>query len=102
MADKQEPTERILGPGPQPIEDPAEGEITHLPASTVEAIVKALPKVSILEERTPDDLSPARFLTSLVTRVLAATPVNMHEEARRRRALILPKTSISRRSKAVA
>ncbi|WP_254229241.1 hypothetical protein [Agrobacterium salinitolerans] len=60
MADKQEPTEGILEPGPQPIEDLAEGEIAHLPASTVKAIVKALPKVSILEERTPDDLSPAR------------------------------------------
>lgn len=88
-ADEQEPTEGILEPGPQPIEDPAEGEIAHLPDSTVEAIVKALPKVSILEERTPDDLSPTRFLTSLVTRVLAATPVNMHEEARDRRGSIL-------------
>jgi hypothetical protein len=87
--DEEEPTEGILEPGPQPITDPAEGEIAHLAESTVESIVKALPKVSILAERTPDDLSPARFLTSLVTRVLAATPVNMHEEARRRRASVL-------------
>jgi hypothetical protein len=87
--DEEEPTDGILEPGPQPITDPAEGEIAHLAESTVESIVKALPKVSILAERTPDDLSPARFLTSLVTRVLAATPVNMHEEARRRRASIL-------------
>jgi hypothetical protein len=90
-ADEEEPTDGILEPGPQPITDPAEGEIAHLAESTVESIVKALPKVSILTERTPDDLSPARFLTSLVTRVLAATPVNMHEEARRRRASILPR-----------
>lgn len=71
-ADEKEPPEGILEPGPQPIADPAEGEIVHLPGSAVEAIVKALPKVSILEERTPDELSPARFLTSLVSRVLAA------------------------------
>jgi hypothetical protein len=88
-ADEDEPTDGILEPGPQPITDPDEGGIAHLAESTVESIVKALPKVSILAERTPDDLSPARFLTSLVTRVLAATPVNMHEEARRRRASIL-------------
>lgn len=89
-AEEEEPNDGILEPGPQPITDPADGQIAHLPESTVEGIVKALPKVSILEERTPDDLSPARFLTTLVTRVLAATPVNMHEEARRRRASVVP------------
>jgi len=89
--DEEEPTGGILEPGPQPITDPAEGEIAHLAESTVESIVKALPKVLILAERTPDDLSPARFLTSLVTRVLATTPVNMHEEARKRRAAVLPR-----------
>ncbi|MGV0908433.1 hypothetical protein [Martelella sp. FOR1707] len=89
--DEEEPTDGILEPGPQPITEPAEGEIAHLAESTVESIVKALPKVSILAERTPDDLSPARFLTSLITRVLTTTPVNMHEEARRRRASILSK-----------
>lgn len=87
--DEEEPNSGILEPGPQPITDPAEGEIAHFAESTVESIVKALPKVSILAERTPDDLSPARFLTSLVTRVLATTPVNMHEEARRRRSSVL-------------
>ncbi|MFW8643665.1 hypothetical protein ACOJBO_17705 [Rhizobium beringeri] len=88
---EEEPSEGILEPGPQPIMDPAEDEIAHLAESTVESIVKALHKVSILEERTPDELSPVGFLTSLVTRVLAATPVNMLEEARRRRASILPR-----------
>ncbi|MGZ2488157.1 hypothetical protein ACVITL_006742 [Rhizobium pisi] len=87
-ADEEEPSDGILETGPQPIMEPEEGEIAHLAESTVKSIVKALPKVSILEKRTPDDLSPARFLTSLVTRVLATTPVNMHGEARRRRASI--------------
>jgi hypothetical protein len=87
-ADKEEPSPGILEPGPQPIADAVEDEPVDLPKSTIESIVKALPKVSILEDRTPDDLSPARFLTSLINRVLAATPVNMHEEARKRRASI--------------
>jgi len=87
-ADKEEPSPGILEPGPQPISDATEDEAVELPESTIESIVKALPKVSILEERTPDDLSPARFLTSLINRVLAATPVNMHEEARKRRASV--------------
>ncbi|MFL0691695.1 MAG: hypothetical protein ACJLUP_06090 [Agrobacterium tumefaciens] len=90
-ADKEEPSPGILEPGALPISDAAEDEAVDLPESTIESIVKALPKVSILEDRTPDDLSPARFLTSLITRVLAATPVNMHEEARKRRASVLPK-----------
>ena len=87
--DKEVPSPGILEPGPQPITDVTEDAPADLPESTIQSIVKVLPKVSILEDRTPDDLSPARFLTSLVTRVLAATPVNMHEEARRRRALVL-------------
>lgn len=91
LTDVEEPGDGILEPGAQPITDPAEDEIVHLAGSTVESIVKGLPRVSILEDRTPDDLSPARFLTSLVTRVLAATPVNMHEEARRRRGSVLAK-----------
>lgn len=88
---EEEPSEGILEPGPQPITDPADDEIAHLAVSTVQSIVNALPKVSILENQTPDDLSPALFLTSLVTRVLTATPVNMHEEARRRRGSVLAK-----------
>jgi hypothetical protein len=89
--EEEEPIAGILEPGAQLVTDPAEDEIAQLADSTVESIVKSLPKVSILEDRTPDDLSPARFLTSLVTRVLTATPVNMHEEARRRRGSILAK-----------
>ncbi|MGF6776148.1 hypothetical protein [Paraburkholderia sp. GAS334] len=42
--------------------------------------------MTILEEKIPEDLAPSRFLAAMVTRVLGATPVNMHEEARQRRA----------------
>lgn len=53
--------------------------------SEVDRQIAQLPKVSILEEKIPEDLKPGRFLAAMVTRVLAATPVNMHKEARRRR-----------------
>lgn len=54
--------------------------------SEVDRELALLPKVTILEEKTPEDLAPCRFLAAMVTRVLTTTPVNMHEEARRRRA----------------
>ena len=61
-----------------------------LPASTpdleADREIAQLPKVTILEEQTPADLEPGRFLEAMVTRVLSTTPVDVHEEARRRRA----------------
>lgn len=47
-ADKEEPSPGILEPGPLPISDAAEDEAVELPESTIESIVKALPKVSML------------------------------------------------------
>jgi len=58
---EEEPSEGILEPRPQ-ITDPAKGELAYLAESTVESIANALPKVSILGERTPADLSPAPVL----------------------------------------
>jgi len=75
----------ILEPGPEPEPD-AEIEAPVPAGDDVGAIVAALPAVSVLTDQIPADLCPGRFLTAMVTRVLAATPVNMHEEARRRRA----------------
>jgi hypothetical protein len=89
-ADEEEPTDGILEPGPQPITDPADGDIAHFAESTVESIVKALPKVSILEERTPDDLSPARFLT--FSRLRPSTCMKRRESA------ALPSYRVSRSS----
>ena len=54
--------------------------------SEVDREIALLPKVTILEEKTPEDLAPGRFLAAMVTRVLGTTPVDVHEEARRRRA----------------
>jgi len=66
-------------------------EDDNVPAPALEAIVDQdiaqLPKVKILNEQIPGELAPGRFLAAMVTRVLNATPVNMHKEARRRRAL---------------
>ncbi|WP_246796390.1 hypothetical protein [Burkholderia perseverans] len=66
------------------------GKEEDLPAPAIESDVDCeitrLPKVAILEEETPEELAPGRFLASMVTRVLGATPVNMHVEARQRRA----------------
>ena len=56
------------------------------PESLVDRDIAQLPKVTILKDATPAELAPSRFLAAMVSRVLNATPVNMHEEARRRRA----------------
>lgn len=84
------PPEGILEPGPEP---GGEGEDVPapIPDATVDEVIKRLPKVAILRDRTPADLSPGRFLAAMVSRVLGATPVNMHEEARYRRASVLRK-----------
>jgi hypothetical protein len=85
-ADIEPPEAGILEPGAE-----AEGEGEDAPASvrdiTVDEDIHCLPKVTILQDLTPPELAPGRFLGAMVTRVLKATPVNMHEEARQRRAL---------------
>jgi hypothetical protein len=52
----------------------------------IERDLARLPKVRIVKDRTPDVLDPGRFLATMVGRVLDITPINMHEEARLRRA----------------
>lgn len=79
--------EGILEPGPEP-EEEGENAPASIPDATIDQVIERLPKVTILEDRTPLELSPSRFLAAMVTRVLNATPVNMHEEARRRRASV--------------
>lgn len=83
----------ILEPGPEP-ESEGEGEDmpASIPEATVDEVIQRLPKVTILQDLTPAELVPGRFLAAMVTRVLGATPVNMHEEARRRRAAALSRS----------
>lgn len=75
----------ILEPGPEPKLEVGE-DAASIPAETLDQILERLPSVKILEDETPPILSPGRFLAAMVTRVLGATPVNMHEDARARRA----------------
>lgn len=89
-AEMEPPPERILEPGPEP-EDEGEDVPAPVPESTIHEVMKRLPKVAILNDRTPAELSPGRFLAAMVSRVLGATPVNMHEEARHRRDSVMPK-----------
>ncbi|WP_341859429.1 hypothetical protein WKH79_01885 [Qipengyuania sp. GPGPB31] len=83
-ADEIEPDpEGILEPGAEVVAD--EEESTAAPTSDQGQSVPDLPQVTILKDLTPANLSPSRFLNAMVTRVLGATPVNMHELARQRR-----------------
>jgi hypothetical protein len=72
-------------PGPElwPEDAPA---LAPTSVSAVDLDIAQLPRVRILGKETPEELAPGRFLAAMVTRVLAATPVNMHREARKRRA----------------
>ena len=76
----------ILEPGPEPEGQDDEEVPAPIPEAAVDEIIRSLPRVSILKDRTPAELAPGRFLAAIVVRVLEITPVNMHEEARRRRA----------------
>ena len=88
LPDEPEAPEGILEPGPEPEEDEDEEVEVPLPMpdATIGRTIAILPTVTIVHERTPTQLRPGRFLAEMVSRVLSATPVNMHVEARRRRA----------------
>jgi len=82
---QDEPTEMgILEPGPDAEDE--EDLPAQIPELTAAEVIGRLPKVTILKDRIPEELAPGRFLSAMVMRVLGATPVNMHEDARRRRA----------------
>jgi hypothetical protein len=53
------------------------------PDKVAEALA-ALPTVKLLHDKVPGALSPARFLKEMTNRVIQATPVNLHEVARKR------------------
>jgi len=71
---------------PQPGEEPGDAEVPAALDASIAQTIGSLPKVTVLKTRTPEILDPGRFLASMVVRVLDSTPVNLHEEARRRRA----------------
>lgn len=81
--------EEPLAPGvPEPgLElEGEEEEAATVPESEVDRDIAQLPKVTIRKDKTPEELAPGRFLAAMVARVLVTTPINMHKEARTRRA----------------
>lgn len=82
---EEAPAAVVPEPGPEAGEEVAPA--VELDADDVDRAISTLPKVKILEEKIPNELAASRFLAAMVTRVLRATPVSMHKEARSRRAL---------------
>ena len=84
-ADGEPPGGGILEPGPEP---EAESEVVPdaVPGAVIDQVIARFPTVEVRHDLTPGELGPGRFLASVLARVLGATPVNMHVEARRRRA----------------
>lgn len=80
LDDGAEQPEGIPQPGPDILDDGAPS--THL---DTDRAIGRLPRVGIRLDETPEDLMPGRFLASMVDRVLRATPVDVHKEARKRR-----------------
>lgn len=85
--DGEEPAEDVSrGPGVEPERGGAPDAVADADAN-VDAhwTLARLPKVKVRLDATPEELMPGRFLAAMVDRVLAATPVTMHKDARRRR-----------------
>jgi len=74
----------ILEPGPEPENENEDAQVSSSLEELNEEVGK-LPKVKVRLDVTPAELLPSRFLAAMVTRVIGATPVNMHVEARKRR-----------------
>lgn len=76
---EESPTSGVPEPGP---ETDNEDVPAFVPESEVDLVIAQLPTVRVLKSKTPIELAPGRFFTVMVNRVLKATPVNMHREAR--------------------
>ena len=57
-----------------------------LTALDVHRSLSTLPAVSIRHDAIPESVSPARFMETMVRRVLDVTPINLHKESRQRMA----------------
>jgi hypothetical protein len=68
-----------------PAEEP-EGAADLVKESEVDAALTNLPAVIIQRARVPEDLQPGYFIGEMARRVIDATPVTHHREARSRRA----------------
>lgn len=61
------------------------GEPADLPDDVVAAELARLPEIRLRRDAVPPELDPARFLSTLVTRVLRNSPITFHQAARQRR-----------------
>lgn len=80
---EEAPAAIVAEPGPVVNGPSKDGEEAAVSRADAEQAVRNLPKVKLID--APPELSPARFLRLIVNRVLDATPVTMHKEARQRR-----------------
>lgn len=82
IADEGDDTLAAAGvePGPSLEEEIPEG----VGPSEVSRILDQLPQVSLIFDERAGEIHPALFLAAMVRRVIAATPVNRHREARKR------------------
>jgi hypothetical protein len=76
--------DRSVAAGLEPASDGDEKPV-ELPLPEIERQLAQLPPVRISHDRTPENLSPATFLATIVEHVLDQTPVTMHKGARGRR-----------------
>jgi hypothetical protein len=82
-----------LGDGEDPLVEAgltASDDLEDIEAETValdevEQALANLPQVVIRHEMVPAELQPGRFIAEMARRVIDATPVNLHSEARARR-----------------
>lgn len=75
----------LAGAGLAPEGDLADHSEDEVELAEVDQALENLPQVLIQHEMVPPDLWPDRFIGEMVRRVIEATPVNMHAEARRLR-----------------
>ncbi|HEY5879467.1 MAG TPA: hypothetical protein VIU11_11180 [Nakamurella sp.] len=80
----EEPGHPLVEAGIEPDPD-VDAESATVSVGEVMGALARLPRVAIRHEAMPPPLAPARFLATMVNRVLDTTPVNFHREARGRR-----------------
>jgi hypothetical protein len=80
----EEPDHPLVEAGIEPEPDVDE-DLAIVPTSEVVGALAELPRVAIRHDVMPEALAPGRFLATMINRVLDATPVNFHVEARARR-----------------
>lgn len=76
----------LVEAGVTPGEDDDNDAEEIVEGSEIDIAIARLPTVHLPWERVPADLQPDRFIAEMVRRVVETTPVNMHKQARARRA----------------